>query len=932
MAAGHSRPVAQRVISNGQQPDGRWPGEGAGEISLATYAAERVATRARRPAVSAGVPIAAAKITAPGVPGWAVPRPRITKLIAQGTRWCPLTVVTGPAGAGKTTALALWAAARPGTVAWVGVDEFDNRPGVFWAHVVAALRRSGVALPTAAPAARGRDAGHVFLLWLAVALAGQNPPVTLVLDDLHLLTDPKALDGLDYLLRNAGSGLRLVVAARMAPLPLHRYRLAGGLTEIRAGDLAFTVAEAGLLLARHGNKLSADSVERLTRRTEGWAAGLRLAGICLGADPGPDRFAGELITEDSAVTGYLTEEVLDVQPPEVRDVLLSTSILEDISAQAAGELAGNERAGRILLALARANGFVQPAGPGRYRYHPLFAEVLRLKLRCEHPDRVALLHRRAARWYERNGQLADAVRHAARAGDWPLAASMVIDALAIGEIMEPRGSPSLAGEFADMPHGRAWTGPQPHLISAAAALSAGQQDAGTAALEAADAILERLPAGQETAARLAAAMIRLTAALRSGDLTAAASAAARAEVLVGRVPGGNLARHPGTRTRVLSGRGAVELWSGHLDAAAGTLDAGLAAAPASCGQDERADCLGHLALVEALRGRLCRAAELAGRATAPLTAGEHRPPVPHPNPAALVALAWVHVGHHELREARDSLGQADAALRVRPDKLIGAVAYLVAAGVSLAEGRAAAAGQIIARARSGWSPPAWLDHRLSLVQSRAFAAAGDIQAALAAAGRCGSGTSVEAAVTLAYAWAAAGDGENARRALAPALASHSGAPERIRLQAWLIDARLSYTSGDRVRGRRSLASALRLAVPEQLRLPFALERGWIEPVLRREPELAHAHRCLFAPALRHHQAPAPRDTPDQAPILVAEPLTEREREVLRHASGLLRTAEIATELDISIHTVKTHLKNVYRKLATTRRGEAVRRARQLELI
>src|SRR5271165_392662 len=211
----------------------------------------------------------------------------------------------------------------------------------------------------------------------------------------------------------------------------------------------------------------------------------------------------------------------------------------------------------------------------------------------------------------------------------------------------------------------------------------------------------------------------------------------------------------------------------------------------------------------------------------------------------------------------------------------------------------------------------------------------------------GGVTSPEAAVTLAFAWAAAGDGGNARRALAPALASQSGAPDRIRLQAWLIDARLSYTSGDRVRGRRSLASALRLAEPEQLRLPFAVERGWIEPVLRRDPELAHAHRRLLAPTLlaptllaptplastlRHDQAPAPPGAPDQATILLVEPLTEREREVLRHASGLLRTAEIASELDISVHTVKTHLKNVYRKLATTRRGEAVRRARQLELI
>ena len=179
---------------------------------------------------------------------------------------------------------------------------------------------------------------------------------------------------------------------------------------------------------------------------------------------------------------------------------------------------------------------------------------------------------------------------------------------------------------------------------------------------------------------------------------------------------------------------------------------------------------------------------------------------------------------------------------------------------------------------------------------------------------------------------AAGDGRNARRALEPALGAGSGAPERARLHAWLVDARLSYTGGDRARGRRSLASALRLAEPEQLRLPFALERGWIEPVLRSDPALARSHRRLFSPAGRHGQLPAPRGSPDQAPILVVESLTAREREVLRRVSGLLSTAEIASELDISIHTVKTHLKNINRKLATTRRGEAVRRARQLELI
>ena len=597
---------------------------------MATNGARQVGARARRPAVSAGVPILAAKIAAPGVPDWALPRPRITTMIAQGTRWCPLTVLTAPAGAGKTTALAVWTAAHHGTVAWVCLDGHDNRPEVFWSHVVAALRRSGVAVPAAVlPTARGRAGDHPFLLGLAAALAAQDPPVTLVLDDLHLLTAPQVLDGLDYVLRNVGPGLRLVVSARMDPLPLHRYRLAGELTEIRAGDLAFTVPEAGQLMARHGITLTADSLECLTRRTEGWAAGLRLAAISMGTHPDPDQFIEELITDDSAVTGYLVAEVLNPQPPEVRDVLLSTSILEHVSGEAASELTGNERAGRMLSSLARANAFVQPAGSGWYRYHTLFAEVLRLKLKREHPERMAPLHRRAARWCERNGQLTDAVRHAAQAGDWQLAASIVIDALAISEIIEPRGSPSLADEFAGMPHGRAWTGPQPHLVSAAVALSAGRHGSSAAALDAAEAILERLPADQETAGRLAAAMIRLTAALRSGDLTAAAAAAVQAEALASRVPGDKLARHPDIRARVLSGRGAVELWSGHLDEAARVLQAGVAAETASGRPGEPADCLGHLALAEALRGRLCRAATVAARAAS----RPHRRPAPAARPA-----------------------------------------------------------------------------------------------------------------------------------------------------------------------------------------------------------------------------------------------------------------------------------------------------------
>src|SRR4029079_7908191 len=172
---------------------------------------------------------------------------------------------------------------------------------------------------------------------------------------------------------------------------------------------------------------------------------------------------------------------------------------------------------------------VEPIGRGRYRYHPLLGEVLRLKLKHQHPNRVALLHGRAAQWSERNGQLLSAVRHAIESGDRQLAASMIIDELATGEITGPRDDRYLAHEFQNMPHGQAWTEPEPYLACAVVALSAGREESAIAALKAAESILERLPDGEQAASRLAAAMIRLAISLRAGDHSAAAGAATQAE-------------------------------------------------------------------------------------------------------------------------------------------------------------------------------------------------------------------------------------------------------------------------------------------------------------------------------------------------------------------------------------------------------------------
>ena len=650
--------------------------------------------------------------------------------------------------------------------------------------------------------------------------------------------------------------------------------------------------------------------------------------------PDPDQFVTDLITEDSALTGYLVEEVLNRQPPDVQEVLLSTSIMEQVSPEAASELAGSEQAAGFLPALARANAFVQPTGSGWYRYHPLFAEVLRLKLRLKYPERVPDLHRRAARLCQQNGSLTHAVRHAAKAGDWQLAARMVIDGLAITEIIEPKGDHALAGGFLGLPPSEVWDEPAPHLVSAAASLAGGEHESCIAALTAAESILASLPADQEIPGRLAAAMLRVTVSRQTGDLPAVMATGRRAEALASVIPGEMLARHPAIRASLLVARGVAELWSGHLDEVVRVLDPGVAAASASGAEHEQAECLGYLALAEGLRGRLGRAAELAAQVAVPLTADEPHQPVKRANPAATVAMALIHLERSEMRRTRSLLKQADAALGAGPDKLIGTVAWLVAARAGLAERRADVATQCVAKARSGWRVPDWLEQELAQVEAQTCLATGHVQAALAIAERIDRDGSLEAAIVHTRARAATGDTSHARRVLSLALAAHPGAAEQVRLHGWLVDAQLSFDSGNRARGHRSLASALRLAEREQFRLPFVLERGWIKQALERDPELARTYQRLLAPALRRDQLPAPLNAPapDQPVLVAVESLTEREREVLRHVSDMLNTAEVASEMYISINTVKTHLKSIFRKLAATHRREAVRRAQQLELI
>ena len=384
--------------------------------------------------------------------------------------------------------------------------------------------------------------------------------------------------------------------------------------------------------------------------------------------------------------------------------------------------------------------------------------------------------------------------------------------------------------------------------------------------------------------------------------------------------------------QLLSARGMVELWAGRLDAAAADFAEGIADCEPESGY-ERADCLGYLALVEAMQGQLSRAAGHADEAIEVMRNASGSV-TEHITSAVSVALASVHVQRGDMQEAHAQLKRAEAALRICPDKLVSALACLVAAQRRLAEGRSVSASELISRARQDWSPPGWLEQRLTILEARVHVLAGDIAAAVAAARSADPQSEPEAAVALAHVWLASGDYQAARRTLDAVAESRGEAPEGIGLTGWLVDAWLSYSIGDNRRGRRSLERALLLAKPERMKLPFVMEQAWMRQVLRRDPELAQAAREILEPAAASvATVPAQRRQPDgeQAPLVV-EPLSEREREVLTLLSGMLSTAEIAAEMYLSVNTVKTHLRSIYRKLSAAHRGEAVRRARQLNLI
>ncbi|MFJ8506514.1 LuxR C-terminal-related transcriptional regulator [Streptomyces avermitilis] len=841
----------------------------------------------------------------------------------------PLTLVNGAAGAGKTLLVADWAAGQDRSVAWLTTDAAEQGCGTFWAYLLQALRASDVPLPAEVgfPADANR-VDHTLLARLAADLSVRALPVVVVLDEYDRVTDPEIADQLEFVLHHAGPGMRLIFVTRTEPLlPLHRYRAAGDMTEIRDAELAFTPEEAAALLELHGLRLSVHAARGLVERTRGWAAGLRLCALAAQERPDPETYLKEFEADRSTVADFLLAEVLKRQTPETQDLLLRVSVLERFSPELANALTDRTDAEAILAGLHRENAFVEHLGHAWYRLHPLFREILRAHVRVRLPGLEPELHRRAAKWLRHSGSLAETLGHGAAAGDWEFTAGALVDDLAIGQFFTGLRSDDLAELFSRL--GPEATSPATELVRAARDLSRGDLDRGLTHLRHAERSLtgERMPTDDSAglaAARLSCALLEALAARLTGSPGRAEAAAEAAGKLQEQVPPHLLDRHPELTALLLTHLGSARLWAGRFEDACAALSTVAGCSGGASTALPREESLGHLALIDYLNGWLGRAER---KALAAMDETE-RFSLPRASGSGigLLVLAAVAVDRNELGQAEALLDAAADTHRAMRDPVREAGRAIATARLLLARGKPRAAIEAAEATVAADVVSPWAEGHTALVASAAHLAAGRPEEA-AALLRAVPDDQPACAVGAARAQLAAGRPEAAIDLLDRLhLKGRSGPAVTVR--ALLLRAQAADAARDSATSRRLVAQALQEARRERLRRPFLEAGPWIRPLLGTVPLRGPAAGWLV-PGPLPHGGPRPEDQP---PAPVVEELSGREREVLQRLAEMMSTEEIAADLYVSVNTVKTHLKSVYRKLAVNRRHDAVRRARELRLL
>ena len=902
------------------------------------------------------------KLHVPGSRPGLVLRARLGERLDRGTA-SKLVLVSAPAGFGKTTLITEWLAARPAAPAgerrgaWVSLDPSDSDPVSFWTYVITALR-------TVAPGV-GESA-------LALLQAPQPPPIqtaltallndlgarpgdiVLVLDDYHLIDARGVQDGMAFLLDHLPPGLHVVIASRADPaLPLPRLRARGELVEIRAAELRFTPAEAAAYLnGTTGLQLTAPQVAALEGRTEGWIAALQLAALSMQGRDDVAGFIAGFAGDDRYVVDYLVEEVLLRQADHVRAFLLQTSVLGRLSGPLCDAVTGHSGGKGMLEALDRGNLFLVPLDDRRrwYRYHHLFADMLRARLLDEQPDQVPDLHRRASVWLEHDGEPAAAIGHAVAAGDFERAADLV--ELAIPEMRRSRQEATIRGWLKVIPDELVRARPVLGVGLAAALLAGGELAGVQDRLRDAERWLETEAGDHQGSPVLPAAMVvvdeeefprlpgaielyRAGLALAQGDAAGTVRHAGRAIELA--LEGDHLCRAGAAGLLGLTFWGSGDLVAGHR--AYSACVAGLHRA------GHVSDVLGcsiALADIRITQGRLGEALR---------TYEQALQLAPEPAGPVLRGTADMHVGISEVHRERGSLEAATQHL-LRSQEL-GEQAGLpqnlyrwrvAMARIREAEGDLGGALDLLNEADRLYLGDFFPNVRpVPALRARLQAAHGSVGQALGWARERGLSVDDDLSylrefehitlVRVLLAQHATGRDEGALKDAARLLerllpAAEEGQRTGSVIEILVLRALAHQARGDVPAALACLERAVMLAEPEDYVRVFVDEgppmAALLKAVAKRGIAQNYARRLLVTSTGTEPGGPV-----SQALI---DPLSERELDVLRLLGTELAGPAIARELTVSLNTMRTHTKNIYAKLGVTNRRAAVRRAADLNLL
>ena len=882
-----------------------------------------------------------------------VPRQRLRERLSAGPG-SALTLISAPAGFGKTTLLTEWLAAVPGegpAAGWLSLDEADNDPSLFWKYVVAALRSvAGKEVGVGALSLLESSQAPIDAVLTALIndLFAVSDDVILVLDDYHVIEAPEVHDGVVFLLEHLPPRMHVVIASRAdPPFSLARWRGVGGLTEIRAADLRFTPEESATYLdGTVGGVLTAQDVATLDQRTEGWIAALQLAALSMQGRDDLRSFIAGFAGDDRYIVDYLVEEVLQRQSEDVRQFLLQSSILDRLSGPLCDAVTGQANGGATLVTLERANLFLVPLDDRRrwYRYHHLFADVLRAHLLDEQADNVAVLHDRASGWFERNGEPAEAIRHALAAGDFDRAANLA--ELAIRSMAQARQEATMRGWLKVLPAEVVRVRPVLAVGFAGALLLAGEFEGVEGRLRDA----ERWLSMTESEARAAGMVVADEAGFRSLPGTIEAYRAALALV------GGDV------QSTVTHARRALELSPAedHLirASAAGVLGlAYWASGDLEAGFEAYSECVDglrrvrHIADIFGCSIALADIRRTQGRLRDAMRIYEHALQANEPDRPVVRGTADMYVGMSELYRERDDLETATELLG--RSKELGEhlgmpqnrYRWLVAmARIREAEGDAGAAVELLDEAERAYVADFFPNVRpVAAMRARSHLLQGELAEALAWVRERGLSARDDLSyvrefehVTLARVLLALHRTERSEESLQDAVRlldrllaeAESGGRTGTVIEILTLQALTHQTHGDMPAALASLGRAVSLAEPEGYVRIFVDEGAPMGSLLRRLASQGPAGR--YSRQILAISSTTDHDRPSKQPLL--DPLSERELDVLRLLGTDLSGPEIACELVVSLNTVRTHQKHIYAKLGVSNRRAAVRQGDQLKLL